>query len=193
MSAVWLLPTATLVVASSTGAQLATALIPIHPGYAALTSATSFTALFMGLSLCLMVITVYLMRLMIHGPTDVNLIFSSFVILGPLGQGGFSIIVNSKNIDALHLISSLDPAAIQSVCFCVAWVLWSMGLIWLCIALASVYGVVRKQSVPFTLGYWGMIFPNGVYALLTVELGVVLDSPVLNYLGVDFSGEPAFT
>ncbi|KAJ7650697.1 voltage-dependent anion channel [Roridomyces roridus] len=188
MSAVWLMPTATLVVASSTGSLLASALIPVNARHAQLTAAASFTILFMGLSLCLMVITVYLMRLMIHGPLDVNLIFSSFIILGPLGQGGFSILVNSQNVKALHLVPSLSVEAIQSVCFCIAWALWSMGLIWLCISLASVYGVVRQQRVPFALGYWGLIFPNAVYALLTVELGAILESVVLNYLGAVFSG-----
>jgi tellurite resistance protein TehA-like permease len=52
-----------------------------------------------------------------------------------------------------------------------------------------VYSVLRKQRVPFSIGYWGTIFPNGVFALLTVELGSVLGSPVLNYLGAIFSGE----
>ncbi|KAJ6570167.1 voltage-dependent anion channel [Mycena vulgaris] len=186
MSALWLLPVVTLIVASSTGGLLATALAA-HPTYVSLTTTVSFIMLIMGLSLALMIITVYLMRLAIHGPLDANLILSSFIILGPLGQGGFSMLVNSRNLAKLHLGASLNTEVMQSVCFCAAWVLWSMGLIWLCIAFCSIYSVLRRQSVPFSVAYWGIIFPNGVFALLTVELGSVLESPVLNYMGAIFS------
>ncbi|KAJ7116509.1 voltage-dependent anion channel [Mycena epipterygia] len=186
ISALWLLPMVTLIVASATGSLLATSLVAF-PTCASLTTAVSFILLLMGLSLALMIITVYLMRLSIHGPLDADLILSSFIILGPLGQGGFSMLVNSQNLTALHLGASLSVEVIQSVCFCVAWLLWSMGLIWLCIAFCSLYSVLSRQSVPFSVAYWGTIFPNGVFALLTVELGSLFNSPALNYLGVVFS------
>jgi hypothetical protein len=37
-----------------------------------------------------MIFTIYLLRLIVHGPPDISLILSAFLILGPLGQGGFS-------------------------------------------------------------------------------------------------------
>ncbi|KAJ7284614.1 voltage-dependent anion channel [Mycena rebaudengoi] len=186
MSALWLLPVVPLIVASSTGGLLAAAL-QLHPAYSSITTAVSLTMLIMGLSTALMIITVYLMRLVIHGPPNPNLVLSSFIILGPLGQGGYSMLANSRNLVDLRLSAPLSAEAIQSVCFCAAWILWSMGLAWLILALCSVYSVLRKQRVPFSVGYWGTIFPNGVFALLTVELGSVLGSPVLNYLGAIFS------
>jgi tellurite resistance protein TehA-like permease len=188
MSALWLLPVVTLIVASSTGGLLATALAQ-HATYASLTTAVSFTLLLIGLSLALMIITVYLMRLVVYGPVDSSVILSPFIILGPLGQGGFSMLVNSQNLARIPLPVSLSPAAIQAVCFCAAWALWSTALIWLCIALCSIGSVLRRQSLPFSVAYWGTIFPNAVFALLTVELGSVLESTVLNYLGAIFSGE----
>ncbi|KAJ7746399.1 voltage-dependent anion channel [Mycena metata] len=188
MSALWLLPVVTLIVASSTGGLLSTALAAAgRTSDATLTMGVSFTMVLIGLSLALMIITVYLMRLVIHGPLNASLILSSFIILGPLGQGGFSMLVNSQNLANTPLPPSLSVTAIQAVCFCVAWALWSMGLVWLCIAVSSICNVLHRQSAPFSIGYWGMIFPNGVFALLTVELGVVLESPVLNYLGAIFS------
>ncbi|KAJ6544067.1 voltage-dependent anion channel [Mycena capillaripes] len=187
MSALWLLPVVTLIVASSTGGLLATALAH-HPTFASLTTAVSFTMLLIGLSFGLMILTVYLMRLVVYGPPDSSVIFSSFIILGPLGQGGYSMLVNSKNLAQIPVLSpSLSPAAIEAVCFCAAWALWSVGLIWLCIGLCSIGSVACRESLPFSVAYWGTIFPNGVFALLTVQLGVVLDSPVLNYLGAIFS------
>ncbi|KAF7330296.1 Sulfite efflux pump SSU1 [Mycena venus] len=186
MSALWLLPMVTVIVASSSGGLLATALAH-HASCAALTTAVSFSLLLMGLSLAIMIITMYLMRLVVHGPLHTSLIFSSFIILGPLGQGGFSMLVNAQNFTRIPFPASLSAVTIQTLCFCAAWVLWSMALMWLCIALCSTWSVLRRQSVPFSIAYWGTIFPNGVFALLTVELGEILDSPTLNYLGAIFS------
>ena len=47
-----------------------------------------------GLSFAIMMITVYLLRLIASGPPDPALILSAFIALGPLGQGGFSLLVN---------------------------------------------------------------------------------------------------
>ncbi|KAJ6629293.1 voltage-dependent anion channel-domain-containing protein [Mycena sp. CBHHK59/15] len=156
MSALWLLPFVTLIVASSTGGLLA-ATLKSHPMYAAVTTAVSFTIPIMGFSPALMIITLYLMCLIIHGPPVANLILSSFIILGPLGQGRFSMLLNSQNLTDLWLPGSLSAEAIES------------------------------KTVPFSVAYWGTIFPNSVFTLLTVELGSVLDSPVVNYLGTIFS------
>lgn len=197
MASVWVLPMVTLIVASSTGGLLADALMPHSTNHALLTTAVSFTAVIMGLSLAIMVLTVYLTRLVLHGPPDVALILSAFITLGPLGQGGFSLLVNGRNLSALlplHLGDTFPSAALTgqmlySACFCGAWILWSMGIAWALISLCSVYAVARKQAVPFSLAYWGLIFPNGVFALLSVELGTVLDSPFFHYFGAIWSGE----
>ncbi|KAJ7247883.1 voltage-dependent anion channel [Mycena haematopus] len=179
-STLWLFPALPLIVASSTGGLLGDALAH-HPTYAALTTAVSLIILLIGLSLAGMIATVYLMRLIVYGLDD-NLVLSSFIILGPLGQGGFSFLINGQNVARILLPAPLSPLTIQTVCFCVGWTLWSMSLIWLCIALCSVGSVLRRQSIPLSNAYWGTIFPTALVALLTGELGVVLESHVLNYL-----------
>lgn len=187
----------TLIVASSTGGLIADALRPHSIRLATATTAISFTALTIGLSLALMIITVYLTRLVLHGPPDVGLILSSFIVLGPLGQGGFSLLVNGQNLSELlplHLgtefpFASLTGQILYAACFCGAWVLWSMGISWVVIALCSVYAVLKKEKIPFTLSYWGVIFPNGVFALLSVQLGEVLDNHFFHYFGAIWSSE----
>lgn len=82
MTAVWLLPVVTLVVASSTGGLVAKALISRSVTFALLTTAFSFVMVIIGLSLALMIITVYLLRLITYGTPDVTLILSSFIVLG---------------------------------------------------------------------------------------------------------------
>ncbi|KAF7351341.1 Sulfite efflux pump SSU1 [Mycena sanguinolenta] len=167
-STLWLFPALPLVVASSTGGLLADALAH-HPTYAAITTAVSLIILLIGLSLAGMLATVYLMRLLVYG-LDGGLVLSSFIILGPLGQGGFSFLVNGQNVARIPLPAHLSPAAIQTATFCAAWVLC----------------VLREQSIPFSVAYWGTIFPTALVALLTGELGVVLESHTLNYLGAIF-------
>ncbi|GLB37101.1 putative C4-dicarboxylate transporter [Lyophyllum shimeji] len=177
------------------GGLLANALLKISIHHALITTGVSLTALVMGLSLALMILTVYLTRLVLHGPPDVSLILSAFITLGPLGQGGFSFLINGENLSLLlplHLGNTFPAAALTgellySACFCAAWVLWSMGIAWTAISLISVYAVARKEIIPFALAYWGLIFPTGVFGLLSVQLGVVLDSPFFKYFGAIWS------
>jgi tellurite resistance protein TehA-like permease len=197
MATVWILPLVTLIVASSTGGLLGSALIPHSTHYALVSTAVSLTSLIVGLSLALMILTVYLTRLILYGPPDVSLILSAFVALGPLGQGGFSLLVNGENLSKLLsfnnesdlLLHPLTGRLIYSACFCGAWVLWSMGVGWVLISVSSLWAVARRASVPFSLSYWGTIFPNGVFALLSIQLGKVLNSPFFHYFGAIWSSK----
>jgi len=196
MAAVWLLPVVTLVVASSTGGLLASALLHHSTTFALVTTGVSFTMVIIGLSLAMMMITIYLARLIVYGPPDANLILSAFVVLGPLGQGGYSLLVNGANLATLFSIhntgefpmSSITGQLIQSFCFCGSYILWSMGICWILIALLSIFSVLKKSGPPsFGIAYWGLIFPNGVYALLSVQLGNVLDSGFFRVFGALWS------
>lgn len=196
MAAVWLLPVVTLIVASSTGGLLSAALHPHSITYAFITTGVSFSMVVIGLSLAIMMITVYLARLIVYGPPDANLILSALVVLGPLGQGGYSMLVNGANLAALFPVHDtgvfpmvpMSGELMYSFCFCVAYILWSMGICWICIAVLSIVSVMRKSGIPkFGLAYWGVIFPNGVYALLSVQLGTVLDSGFFRVFGALWS------
>ena len=209
MAAVWLLPVVTLVVASSTGGLVARALRPHSVTFALLTTAFSFVMLIIGLSLALMIITVYLLRLITHGAPDITLILSVFIVLGkpktfhraspiadtpglgPLGQGGYSLLVNGQNIAELlplHFGSQspfVDQAGqmIFAVCFVGSFVLWSMGIAWITLGILSIFSVVRKGKVPFSMAYWGMVFPHGTFAILSVEMARVLNSSFYRVFG----------
>lgn len=188
MAAVWLLPVVTLVVASSTGGLLSTALQPHSSTLALLTTGISFTMVTIGLSLAMMMITVYLARLIVYGPPDANVILSAFIVLGPLGQGGYSLLVNGANLAAqlpVHTSGGFPTGQLlYSFCFCGSYILWSMGICWICIALLSIFSASRKSGIPnFGLAYWGLIFPNAVYALLSVQLGNVLGSGFFRIFG----------
>lgn len=188
MAAVWLLPVVTLIVASSTGGLIAEALIvdvnAIKHAY--ITTGVSFTMLAIGLTLALMMITIYLLRLLSHGIPDPALILSAFVVLGPLGQGGFSLLVNGKNL--VTLLPEMGHI-LYTLCFAGSYILWSMGLCWIVIAILSIGHVAFHQKIGFSMAYWGLIFPNGVFALCSVQLGKTLESPFFHYFGAIWTGK----
>jgi len=196
MAAVWLVPVVTLVVASSTGGLLSAALRPQSTTLALLTTGVSFIMVIIGLSLAMMMTTVYLARLIVYGPPDANSILSAFIVLGPLGQGGYSLLVNGANLAALFParsasefpMSLMTGQLLYSFCFCMSYILWSMGICWVSIAVLSTLSVLKQSGTPrFGLAYWGLIFPNGVYALLSVQLGTVLDSGFFRVFGAIWS------
>ncbi|KAM5545408.1 hypothetical protein V8D89_001021 [Ganoderma adspersum] len=197
MTATWLLPVVTLVVASSTGGLLSRALLRHSTTLALLTTAFSFTMVIIGLSFALMMTTVYLLRLITNGPPDPDLVLSAFITLGPLGQGGFSLLVNGQNLSEilpLHMGGGEFPTialAGQMVfagCFLGAYVLFSMGVAWIIVALITIFRVRAEGELPFSMAYWGLIFPNGVFALCCLQLAKVLDgSPVFRAIGAAWS------
>jgi hypothetical protein len=137
-----------------------------------------------------MIITVYLLRLITHGPPDISLILSAFVAIGPLGQGGYSLLVNGEALSLMlptHLGDTFPntPLAGQivfGVCFCGAYLLWSMAICWVIIAIFSIGNQIQKGRIPFSIAYW-FVAPNlpfliqitysqsiGVSSFLTVYL-----------------------
>lgn len=195
MTAVWLLPFVTLVVASSTGGLLSNALKDKSPTVALVTTGFSFVMVAIGLSFAAMIICIYLLRLITAGPPDAGLILSAFVILGPLGQGGFSLLVNGQDLSELlplHIGGNFPQSAlagqmIYAGCFIGGYTLWSMGFAWILIALISITHVRSSNKLPFSMAYWGLIFPNGTFALLSVELAKVLDSGFFRAFGTAWS------
>ncbi|KAG2362260.1 hypothetical protein BDR07DRAFT_1376621 [Suillus spraguei] len=193
MTALWLLPAISLIVASSTGGLLSAALIAQSTKLAMLTALFSLTMVSIGLSFALMMITVYLARLVISGPPEKQLILSAFVTLGPFGQGGYSLLINGKNLSKILplYISGTFPEILAAggqiiylFCLCGAYILWSMGICWIIISSNIIFSVLKKErGVPFSITYLGLIFPNAVFALLSVQLGNVLNSDIFRGFG----------
>lgn len=87
MTAAWLLPIVSCVVAASTGALVADVLP--NPQHALWTVIASYALWGIGVPLALMVIVIYLQRLTLHKLPPKAVIVSVFLPLGPLGQGGY--------------------------------------------------------------------------------------------------------
>lgn len=90
MTAVWLLPIVSPIVAAASGAVVADVLIDIGPEHALWTVIVSYVLWGIGVPMAMMVTTIYLQRLSLHKLPPKTVIVSVFLPLGPLGQGGYA-------------------------------------------------------------------------------------------------------
>ncbi|PYH64104.1 TDT family transporter [Aspergillus vadensis CBS 113365] len=186
MTAVWLLPIVSCIVAASSGAIVADVLP--NPQHALWTVLVSYVLWGIGLPLALMVMVIYLQRLTLHKLPPKAVIVSVFLPLGPLGQGGFGIMkLGQAAQEIFPKTQTLEAASgpiFYTMGFMIALILWSFGLVWLFFALAS---IARSKSFPFNIGWWGFTFPLGVYATSTCQMGKELPSEFFRVLGTILS------
>jgi tellurite resistance protein TehA-like permease len=168
MTTVWLLPVVTLVVAASSGGVLAEALQKYSSIHALITNTTAVFLVVIGLSLALMMLTTYLLRLIIYGLPSGPTVLSVFLPLGPTGQAGFAVLLIGQNFKSLlpfqdgsdFLRSNTSGDIIYNFCVCISFLLWCVASMWIVYALLAVQHVVRGGRFPFKLPWWGLVFPN---------------------------------
>jgi len=192
MTMVWLLPIVTLIVASSSGAVVAQAMIPLDKSRVCLTLAVCMALVSVGLILAIMVFAIYLHRLIVHGLPQGISIFSAYLPLGPLGQAGYAFLLMGEICKTLFPIQGSDKnifadSMTPHILYVVAWVmsfaLWSLATAWLLLGVMALGDTLVKVNLPFKVTFWGMIFPNGVYANLTIQLAGTIDSTILRVWG----------
>ena len=185
MTAAWLLPIASTVVASASGGIVATVLS--NTQHALWTVILSYVLWGMGMSLAMVVLVMYFHRLTVHKLPPREVIVSVFLPLGPVGMGGYAIQQLGKVArDIFPKTESLIPGAgdtFYTMGFIVALTLWGYGLAWLFFALAS----ISRSRFPFNMGWWGFTFPLGVFAASTTQMAKELPSAFFKVLGSVFS------
>ncbi|KAI0374185.1 hypothetical protein BV20DRAFT_1049578 [Pilatotrama ljubarskyi] len=196
MTAVWLLPVVTLIVISSTGGVIAEPLAKVSPNHALITLTVSLVLVSMGLGLAMMILTMYLLRLIVHGVPPSSGVLSVFMPLGPMGQGGYSILLLGQGFRQVlpldygqsHVLHQENVGDIIAVISLVAaLVLWSLATMWMIYAVLAVIEVLQQTRFPFSQTFWGLIFPNGVYANLTIQLYRTIDSSFFRVWGAIYS------
>lgn len=189
--AIWIIPCVSMIASSTCGGLLAGTLAPEFPRLALITTTFALTMGIVGLSFTTMITFGFLMRLFLHGAPDGLIALATFNILTPLGQGGFSLLINGANL-ALLVPGAAAPEfasagnILYAVCFCFAYILWCMGIAWV---LLSLFAILRRaRRLPrFGIAWWGLVFPNGTFALLSVQLGTVLRSRFYHGFGAAWS------
>lgn len=104
MTAVWLLPIVSPIVAAASGAVVADVLVDISPQHALWTVIVSYVLWGIGVPMAMMVTTIYLQRLSLHKLPPKAVIVSVFLPLGPLGQGGYAYVFPSSISEVLDEI-----------------------------------------------------------------------------------------
>ncbi|PSN66035.1 hypothetical protein BS50DRAFT_404583 [Corynespora cassiicola Philippines] len=185
MTAAWLLPIVAPIVAASSGAVLAAALP--DPQHALLTIITSYVLWGTGVPLSMFVLVMYFHRLAVHKLPPQEVIVSVFLPLGPMGQGGYSIMeLGTMAMKIFPETQTLHPAAgdiLYVLGFGIALILWGFGLVWFFFALAS----ISRSKFPFNMGWWGFTFPIGVFGMSSMMIGQELPSAFFRILGTIIS------
>jgi len=185
MTAAWLLPIVSTIVASASGG-IVSAILP-NPQHALWTLFTSYVLWGTGVPLALVVLVMYFHRLTVHRLPPREVIVGVFLPLGPLGQGGFAIMELGKVSCSLFPITkTLIPGSgdtLYTMGFGAAIILWGYGLVWLFFALAS----ISRTKFPFNMGWWGFTFPLGVFTVSTTTMAEEIPSLFFKVLGTIFS------
>ncbi len=171
MTAVWLLPIVACEVASVSGGLLATHLADAD-GFSVLIASYMLWAL--SFPLAFSILTILLLRLIVHSLPGRDMAASGWLALGPIGTGALGLLVLGG--DAPHLFAAAGLPMVGDVAFGLGvvggLVLWGYGAWWLMLAVMKTAFYLRS-GMPFNLGWWGFTFPLGVYSLSTLALARV--------------------
>jgi len=185
MTAAWLFPIVSTIVAAASGGIVAE-ILP-DPQHQLWTVVTSYILWGTGFPLAMVVLVMYFHRLTVHKLPPREVIVSVFLPLGPLGQGSFAIMQLGKVAKQVFPVTGTLDANAGTVFYnlgvAAALVIWGYGLVWLFFALAS----ISRSKFPFNMGWWGFTFPLGVYSVSTTSLAKDLPSAFFRFLGTVFS------
>ena len=186
MTAVWLLPIVACEVAASSGGLLLGHLAADTHAVAILLG--SYVLWGVSVLPAFAILTILMLRLVLHKLPEKELAVSSWLALGPIGTAALALLVLGHQ--APTLMASLGLAQLGQL-FHQAGILASLillgfGLWWLGIAVLTTLHHA-KQDLPFNLGWWGLTFPLGVYTLAILTLAQQLNLAFLYAVGYAFA------
>lgn len=186
MTAVWLLPIVACEVAASSGGLLLGHLAADTHAVAILLGCY----VLWGVSVlpAFAILTILMLRLVLHKLPEKELAVSSWLALGPIGTAALALLVLGHQ--APMLMASLGLAQLgqlfQQAGILASLILLGFGLWWLGIAVLTTLHHA-KQDLPFNLGWWGLTFPLGVYTLAILTLAQQLNLAFLYAVGYAFA------
>ena len=186
MTALWLLPIVACEVAASSGGLLLGHLPADTHAVAILLG--SYVLWGVSVLPAFAILTILMLRLVLHKLPEKELAVSSWLALGPIGTAALALLVLGHQ--APTLMASLGLAQLGQL-FHQAGILASLillgfGLWWLGIAVLTTLHHA-KQDLPFNLGWWGLTFPLGVYTLAILNLAQQLNLAFLYAVGYAFA------
>ncbi|KAI0320789.1 voltage-dependent anion channel-domain-containing protein [Amylostereum chailletii] len=182
LTAVTTYPALPLCATASSGPLIAVALHPFNAEHALISIAVSAVLQIMGLSLLFMLTTVYFYRMIVHGypeGTGGTGVVSMFLALSGFAQPGVTMVFMGQAFrdifpyqnSASDLLSNPMISPVMYIfCLVVAFSLWTVATMWLILIGLAVQDVARKGMLPLKLPFWSLIFPMGIYTILTILL-----------------------
>ncbi|KAJ1721593.1 hypothetical protein LPJ53_003904 [Coemansia erecta] len=167
----WLLLAAPLTVCAASGATIAEYL-PTNLALTTIVAGYFLLGAGMALTCCLLVL--YVHRITVYKLPARDIVLTSFIPLGPISQIGVASITLGRIAQevvptALPHIEALG-AAMFYVGIIGALASWGCALFALAHAVFSVVYEQRSSRIPFTISWWALVFPIGVFSRLTVDL-----------------------
>jgi tellurite resistance protein TehA-like permease len=210
MSAAWLLPIVSSVVAAASGGVVASEIMPFYPSLSRSTVLVSYVIWGTGVPLACFVMALWLYRTAVYGVPAPAALPSVFLPLGPCGQGSFGIILLGRTIRKLAyahnvgmtiappsgVVDNLSMLRIADAVYAgglvTGMVLWGLGLCWYLLAFGMIIDHLRSHRdffhhSKFSVGLWALTFPLGVFATSTTILASELDSPTFKVIGAFLS------
>ncbi|MFJ4141192.1 TDT family transporter [Pseudomonas sp. NPDC089734] len=183
MTAVWLLPVVAAEVAAASGGLLAPHLTDASEQFTVLIA--SYVLWAYSVPVALSILVILLLRMALHKLPHESMAASSWLSLGPIGTGALGMLVLGSDAPAIFASQGLPGVGeiAQGMGLLVGILFWGLGLWWMALALLITLRYF-KAGIPFNLGWWGFIFPLGVYAISTLKLGAVLHMAFFNAMGV---------
>ncbi|KAF6003420.1 hypothetical protein F1559_004632 [Cyanidiococcus yangmingshanensis] len=176
MTAVWVLPVVPAEVAAASGGLLLS--VVQNQRMAQYIAFISMLLWGFSVPLAFSILVVFFLRLVLHKLPPSDLIISCLLPLGPIGTAALAAAelgINARRTFevsgdglAAYAFRSLAEAS-PAIGILVASVLWGYGAWWLVVAIFAIGRTIKKQ-LPFNLGWWGLIFPLGVFTAATVDL-----------------------
>ncbi|KAJ5029044.1 voltage-dependent anion channel, partial [Bipolaris maydis] len=120
------------------------------------------------------ILTLYFFRLTVHKPLQREVIVSLLLPIGPLGLSGFSLIALGKVARHSFPLSGTIPHVANTgdifylFGLIVGILLWGFAVVWF---ITAAIMIATAYPFPFNMGWWGFIFPVGVFTLLTISIG----------------------
>ena len=170
MTAVWLLP----VVAAEVAAASAGLLVPhLADPQAALRMLVIGYALWaFSVPLAMSILVILVLRLVLHKLPHRDMAASGWLSLGPLGTGALGLML--LGADAPSVFSATGLPGVGEAALGIGLIggtaLLGYGAWWLLLAVLTTTRYLR-EGMPFNIGWWGLTFPLGVYAVATLTLG----------------------
>lgn len=174
ITAGWVLPILPLLTCAGTGGILAAPLLSFSASKSLTTLAAATVCASMGLALAFMLLALYLLRLVLHGPPRGPGVVSVYIPLGPLGQGGYDLLLLGAGYDAVLPLPGNATVlgaegvgmVVRVVVLVVALALWAVGTMWLLYGLLATADVLWHDHVHFKQAFWSLLYPNVSTTLL---------------------------